>query len=430
MSEERFHIDNILKDRFSSFEVDLPVSDWGIIESRLIKRRRKLIAFWATFAFIFLSGIFVVLNLYLKNQSLNQDLRTSSVEENNTVNTFPGADSNSGTKKVDSQHTIVEPIQQTKGNSNKKGYSHKENNVKGSKQSSVEAIDENNRLNSTLSSHEFLEIDMHSKELITVQNQVQENNYTPLATGILEISKPTVKKPKAFIHSIEMGIITMPLYGNDRINSNRPLSIHKDYFSAIRGSSSSESQISNGAHIQLEFAGNWFLRTGFITGTFNVHNNYNYFVNSVPRLNEHMEITNYIPIPEYQVVHQGKYTVRYSGIPLSVGKRIYFSNNWGLETRVGLNIYRLQGFDGKTVHPTNLELVSPESNNSLKKWNSGLTISAGYFYKTKKNFIFTVEPNFSTLLGSATNKGYPVKTTYYNYGLSLNVNYIINGIRL
>ena len=45
----------------------------------------------------------------------------------------------------------------------------------------------------------------------------------------------------------------------------------------------------------------------------------------------------------------------------------------------------------------------------------------------KNNLIFTVEPNFSTLIGSAQRKDYAVKTRKYNYGINLNVNYVLKG---
>ena len=108
-----------------------------------------------------------------------------------------------------------------------------------------------------------------------------------------------------------------------------------------------------------------------------------------------------------------------------VGNRTYFTKNMGLETKAGITLSRLVGSTGKTINPTYLTLETIDSNNTIKKWNSGLTISTGLFYKTNNNLIFTLEPYFSTLLSSANTKDYPVKSRYYNYGINVNINYIL-----
>jgi hypothetical protein len=112
-------------------------------------------------------------------------------------------------------------------------------------------------------------------------------------------------------------------------------------------------------------------------------------------------------------------------VPVLIGNRIVLKNSFGFESKLGLNISKYTQSSGKTVDPTYLLLTNTDGNNSIKKWNTGASVSVGLFYKTKNNLIFTVEPNFSTLTGSAYKKDYPVKTIFYNYGINLNVNYLI-----
>ena len=110
-----------------------------------------------------------------------------------------------------------------------------------------------------------------------------------------------------------------------------------------------------------------------------------------------------------------------------VGNRAYINKRNGIESKVGINVSKLWSAQGQVVNPTFLNLEEINSNNSIKNWNTGLSISTGWFYKPNNNLIFTVEPNFSMLLSSAKVKDYPVKTSYYNYGINLNLNYVIGG---
>lgn len=70
MSNQHTNIDNLLKDKFSSFEGDIPMSDWFAIEEKLNKKRRFVWIWWAALPLL------IVASLTIYSLLIKKDLTT------------------------------------------------------------------------------------------------------------------------------------------------------------------------------------------------------------------------------------------------------------------------------------------------------------------------------------------------------------------
>jgi hypothetical protein len=68
MSDIRKHSDDLLRDKFLSFEGDIPMSDWDIIADRLEKKRRFAWIWWAAIPLILISGLSILTYHFTQKQ--------------------------------------------------------------------------------------------------------------------------------------------------------------------------------------------------------------------------------------------------------------------------------------------------------------------------------------------------------------------------
>ena len=415
-------MDNLLRDKFLSFEGDIPMSDWSAIEKKLDNKRRIAWIWWAALPLLIVAG----LGLYsiLKSPS-TENLTRSHTTKNKTQNSERGIEKD---KIIDNSNPIIDnsnsgPETET-GNNKKTNTNTNPNSITPDNAPVVNADDITTPVIET-------EIPINNFEPVNLESKHVKDLYTfillpqPQMASDLMLKKPEVKKPSKI--SFELGVNLSPAAGLDAIkkNSSKSNFIHKDYFSSIAGKSSSANGFNTGIHAQMNLGKHWYIRQGIYSSSYSVYHDYNHTIYSFPYVDETRGIFNYGPMFPETVKYSGKSTIKYISLPLMVGNRTYFTKNIGLETKAAITLSRLTSSTGKTINPTYLTLETIDSNNTIKKWNSGLTISTGLFYKTNNNLIFTVEPYFSTLLGSANTKDYPVKSRYYNYGININVNYIL-----
>ncbi|MFM9944743.1 MAG: outer membrane beta-barrel protein [Bacteroidia bacterium] len=410
-------MDNLLRDKFLSFEGDIPMSDWYAIEAKLDRKRRFAWIWWAALPLVIVAG----LSLY----SLLLNYKVETIAQPTILKkTTPTKESISkeqkSTKEKDLKSADTNPpntfiIATTSKYLEKDHKKIKENH------GSQNNISEQNT-NSTL---QLEPINLSSKQI----NSLWKYSFvlpTAFENNIAEKNLPKIKSPSIF--SYEFGVNLAPAAGLDAIKGNKSNMLNQSYFSSIAGSSSLGTGFNQGIHAQINIGKHWFLRQGIYSSNYSVSHNYSYTIDSAPRITLGKGIYDYDPLDPSEIEniqYSGKATIKYLSLPIMVGYRTYIGQKMGFEGKIGFNASRLLSADGKTVNPTYLNLEPINSNNSIKKWNTGMSISAGWFYKSNNNLIFTVEPNFSTLLGSARNKDYPVKTRYYNYGINVNVNYIL-----
>lgn len=405
-------MDDLLKDKFLSFEGDIPMSDWFAIEEKLDKKRRFAWIWWAALPLLIIAGLgFYSLFIDKQEDTLTKNSITQKTKSKQEV-TF------NENKKSDIVNST--PLFADK-------------KVKRTDLKSQKPISKTNFIpeieiteTKTVSEFIFESITLSGKPL----SELWTYKYiTPAVEKIKDLEPVSKKTRKPGILSFEFGVNLAPAMGLDAIKENKNNWINRHYFSSIEGSSSLGSGFNNGIHAQMNIGNHWYIRQGIYSSTYSVYNNYNYTIDSFPTVTVGTGIDKgpYRPLNPNEIEHiqySGKASVKYLSLPLFVGNRFNFNKKIGLETKIGVNLSRLLSAQGKTVNPTYLSLEDINSNNTIKKWNTGLTISTGLFYKPNNKFIFTAEPTFSTLLGSARNKDYPVKTRYYNYGFNLNVNYI------
>ncbi len=396
-------MDDLLKDKFLSFEVDIPMTDWFAIEEKLDRKRRYIWMWWAALPLLIVSG----LSLYsLLNTSNNKDLTQKSAPAKSIIKTENPADPEANTSKH----------QQPIGKRNTSKYTYL-----AGKEYTISAKTEEN----STSQLAFDNILLQSKQILYFWE-----NPTPIVErieGVIPIPKKHSKKSKL---SFELGLNFAPSLGLDAISNNKSAFLNRSYLQNIAKSSSLGSGFNNGIHAQLNIGKKWFIRSGIYSSTYSVYHNYDFIITEAPNVTIGQGITYYIPLNpvDYRHIKQnGGTSLTYISIPLSIGNRIGFTKHWGLESKIGLSLSNLQKSGGQIINPTYLNLEDINSNNSIKKWNKGLAISSGVYYKTNNNLIFTVEPNYSTQLGSAQVKDYPVKTRFYNYGVNININYILGG---
>jgi len=428
VSEQRQHIDDLLRDKFLSFEGDIPMSDWSTIEDKLNKKRRFAWLWWAAIPLLLIGSISfytfinhyqpISLTLHTKEQ-LKQDLssKNQTIENSATNSSQINNNSDIQNSNIDASH----PLKSKAGHSQEISKSQTTNS------------DNPNSTNSNLPLPLISEISSYINLIDNIEmalkpvhfNKLIESNQTEMA-GWLNLERP--RNPKKLNLSFEFGLNISPAMGIDAIKDNRSKMIHRSYFSSIAGSSSLGNGFNNGLNAQVNLNKNWFLRSGLYSCNYSVYHNFNYSISEGPAINNKNDvIIGYFPIPTENISYNGKSSIKYLSLPVQFGNRTYFSKVFGLESKLGFNFSHLLSASGQSVNPTFLNLESINSNNSIRKWNSGVTISTGLFYKTKNNLIFTVEPNFSALLGSTKSKNYPVKTSYYNYGINLNINYVLKG---
>lgn len=404
-------MDNLLKDKFLSFEGDIPMSDWFAIEEKLDKKRRFVWIWWAAIPLIIISGLSFYLTTFNKTNKL---AATKPVKEVVSLEK-PRAKSPDFADLSDNNTEEVSPEIKT----NKSSNSYKKNFVKNNV-----ALVEEKQPEDNASKNSFEQIIISSKSISMLWN------YSILAIEKIkdiEVSKPSHKKTNLF--SFEFGINVSPAMGLEAIKENKSNFINRSYFSSIAGSSSSGNGFNNGIHAQVNIGKNWYVRQGIYSTNYTVAHNYDYTITEGALATKNVGIT-YFPLnpSNYKhIKHEGKASIKYLSLPLMVGNRAYINKRSGIESKVGFNVSKLWSTQGQVVNPTFLNLEEINSNNSIKNWNTGLSISTGWFYKPNNNLIFTVEPNFSMLLSSAKVKDYPVKTSYYNYGINLNLNYVIGG---
>ncbi len=428
MSEQRQHIDNLLRDKFLSFEGDIPMSDWSAIEDKLNKKKRFAWLWWAAIPLLLIGSI----SFYaLFNQdSSNKLVKQSEIKEpKEIIIENQVIDKSETTTPSTSENLEIKKSVNKLDNSNKDVQVSEADNSNNQKTNNEKLVTEKTDLAPILIPQAVS--NSISFDLIEMFNKPVQFNIIPLLNqtelvGFLTLEKP--KAPKKLNLTFEVGLNLSPAMGMDAIKENKSKMIHRDYFSSIAGSSSLGNGFNNGINAQVNLNKNWFIRSGLYSSNYSVYHKFNYSIDSAPAINANNdEILGYIPIPTENVSYDGKSSIKYVSIPLQLGNRTYFSKAFGLESKLGFNFSRLINASGQSVNPTYLNLESIDGNNSIRKWNSGVTISTGLFYKTKNNLIFTVEPNFSMLLGSTKAKNYPVKTSYYNYGVNLNINYVLKG---
>ena len=389
------------------------MSDWFAIEEKLNKKRRFVWIWWAALPLLIVASL-TIYSLLIKKE-LTTFNKTITVQKEKTPPDLI----------VKKQITIDKIISQPSNSSN---YN------MGKRVAPIsETIIFNTNNNSKIEPIETNNITTYLPESIYLTSKTLGNLWKislPIVEKIIEskLPKPNTKKPKLF--SYEFGINLSPAMGIDAIKQNKSNWINHNYFSSIANSSSLGSGFNNGVHAQINIRKNWFIRQGIYSTTYSVYNNFDYTITEFTNTLVGKGITGYGPLNPSDYIHiqqSGKASIKYISLPLLVGNRTYINKNWGIESKIGVNVSRLWNAKGQIVNPTYLNLEDINSNNSIKKWNTGLSISSGVFIKTNNNLIFTVEPNFSTLLSSARSKDYPVKTRYYNYGINVNLNYILGG---
>lgn len=389
------------------------MSDWFAIEEKLNKKRRFVWSWWAALPLLIIASL-TFYSLLIK-KDLTTFNKTITVQKEKTPPDLI----------VKKEITIDKIISQPSNSSN---YN------MGKRVAPIsETIIFNTNNNSKIGPIETNNIRTYLPESIYLTSKTLGNLWKislPIVEIIIEskLPKPNTKKPKLF--SYEFGINLSPAMGIDAIKQNKSNWINHNYFSSIANSSSLGSGFNNGVHAQINIRKNWFIRQGIYSTTYSVYNNFDYTITEFTNTLVGKGITGYGPLNPSDYIHiqqSGKASIKYISLPLLVGNRTYINKNWGIESKIGVNVSRLWNAKGQIVNPTYLNLEDINSNNSIKKWNTGLSISSGVFIKTNNNLIFTVEPNFSTLLSSARSKDYPVKTRYYNYGINVNLNYILGG---
>lgn len=389
------------------------MSDWFAIEEKLNKKRRFVWIWWAALPLLIVASL-TIYSLLIK-KDLTTFNKTITVQKEKTPPDLI----------VKKEITIDKIISQPSNSSN---YN------MGKRVAPIsETIIFNTNNNSKIEPIETNNITTYLPESIYLTSKTLGNLWKislPIVEKNIEskLPKPNTKKPRLF--SYEFGINLSPAMGIDAIKQNKSNWINHNYFSSIANSSSLVSGFNNGVHAQINIRKNWFIRQGIYSTTYSVYNNFDYTITEFTNTLVGKGITGYGPLNPSDYIHiqqSGKASIKYISLPLLVGNRAYINKNWGIESKIGVNVSRLWNAKGQIVNPTYLNLEDINSNNSIKKWNTGLSISSGVFIKTNNNLIFTVEPNFSTLLSSARSKDYPVKTRYYNYGINVNLNYILGG---
>ena len=389
------------------------MSDWFAIEEKLNKKRRFVWIWWAALPLLIVASL-TIYSLLIK-KDLTTFNKTITVQKEKTPPDLI----------VKKEITIDKIISQPSNNSN---YN------MGKRVAPIsETIIFNTNNNSKIGPIETNNITTYLPESIYLTSKTLGNLWKislPIVEKNIEskLPKPNTKKPRLI--SYEFGINLSPAMGIDAIKQNKSNWINHNYFSSIANSSSLGSGFNNGVHAQINIRKNWFIRQGIYSTTYSVYNNFDYTITEFTNTLVGKGITGYGPLNPSDYIHiqqSGKASIKYISLPLLVGNRTYINKNWGIESKIGVNVSRLWNAKGQIVNPTYLNLEDINSNNSIKKWNTGLSISSGVFIKTNNNLIFTVEPNFSTLLSSARSKDYPVKTRHYNYGINVNLNYILGG---
>ncbi len=407
-------MDNLLRDTFSSFEGEIPMSDWFAIEEKLNNKKRFAWIWWAALPLLLVAGLSIY-SLLIKKDSNTFTKKITVQKEKTTYDLIVKKDATN-------DKIVSQSFNSTNNIKTKTVTSFAKNNIyKLNKDSKIEITE----ANTAITNNPFESIYLISKSLGNIWKLS-----LPIVEKIkeLELPKPNNKKPSRF--SYEFGINVSPAMGIDAIKQNKNNWINHNYFSSIANSASFGSGFNNGVHGQVNIGKHWYIRQGIYSTTYSVNNDFNYTITDFPNVIVGRGITGYNPLNPSDYLHIqkiSKASIKYISIPLLAGNRTYINKKWGIESKVGVNVSKLWCASGQTVNPTYLNLEDINSNNSIKKWNSSLSISTGVFIKTNNNLIFTVEPNFSTLLSSARVKDYPVKTRYYNYGLNVNLNYSIGG---
>ncbi len=404
MSDQRNHIDHLLRDKFLSFEGNIPVSDWNAIADKLESKRRIGWIWWAAIPLIVISGLSYLL---VKNHHL-------ATLKFKTINT-PSAKVTPYVK-ADQPELLQNEVKT-------KSFHKKPKNITGSPAKVMELNKAKSLMEETyplaFEGLNMVQIGVHNLFAFT-QAELQKNPE-------LNLPKPEFKHKTPKV--IEFGASFSPTAGLDAIKGNGSNLLNRNFFNAVNGSSSFGNGYNNGIHVQLNLNKNWFIRQGLYGSAYSVMHDFNYTITESPHITDGKGIVYYNPLlpSEYEHIKaSNKASVKYVSLPLTFGYRHYIKPNFGLESKFGLNLSRLVGVEGMDVNPTHLNLESLNSNNSIKKWTNGVSFSSGLFFKTNNNLIFTVEPNFSTQIGSARTKNYPVKTRFYNYGVNFNINYILN----
>ncbi len=405
MSTEHHHIDDLLKAKFLAFEVDVPASDWFAIEEKLNNKRRYGWIWWAALPLLIVSslGLYVCMNTssnkkteFTKIKPIERLMEAKNVKPSIDINLTPAP---TAKLKTYPNKSLLLP----------------------NKTAANELNTETENTHTTQLVFESILLNSKSFGYFWKQS-------SPTVDPLKE-SLPLLKKSKKTLKfGIEFGINLAPTMGLDAITKNNSNYLNREYLNHVGNSSSLGSGFNNGLHAQLNIGEKWFIRSGVYSSTYKVDHAYDFVVTEAPNVTIGQGITYYIPLnpSDYRHIKQeGGTSVTYISIPLCIGNRYGFAKNWGMESKIGFNLSNLRKSDGQIVNPTYLNLEDINGNNSIKKWAKGLTISSGVYYKTNNNLIFTVEPNYSTLLGSAQVKDYPVKTRFYNYGVNVNINYIL-----
>lgn len=406
MSIVNKHINSILKDKFSSFEADIPLSDWYGIEKKLNIRKRRIIIFWFSVLIVFLLvvGGISFNYYYLKNENSSKIVIID---------------------KPNSEVKIKKPIDKILDIS-KLEYADKNKFILISKSNKqkfeekiVQDISEKNFIPS------YLPIELKTRNITNIFNlKFEELSYVKNLNLKKFLNDKNNRKNKI---SFEIGINFSPAMGMETIKENKSMNkfINRTYFNSINGSSAFGNGMNNGLNAQINFKEKFYFRSGMYISSYNVHHNYNYTISEFANVDPKYGILSYLPTSPEIVKHNGISKLKFLAIPVSLGNRAYINNNFGIESKIGFNFSKFLNSDGKSVNPTYLNLEDIDKSN-IRNWSKGYSVSIGIFYKSKRNFIFTIEPNYSSLIGSAYSKTYPVKNRLYNYGLNFNINYIIN----
>jgi hypothetical protein len=299
VSEQRQHMDDLLRDKFLSFEGDIPMSDWSAIEDKLNKKKRFAWLWWAAIPLLLIGSIsfYALLNQDSSNNFVKQSEikeRKEIVKENHVIdNSEPTTPSTSENLEIKKSGNRL--------NNSKKGVQVSEaDNSNNQKTNKEKLFTEETDLAPVLIQPTVS--NSNSSEIIEMFNKpVQFNkvpflNHTELA-GFLTLEKP--KAPKKLNLAFEVGLNLSPAMGMDAIKENRSKMIHRSYFSSIAGSSSLGNGFNTGINAQVNLNKNWFIRSGLYSSNYSVYHNFNYTITEAPGINAANDaIIGYLLIPK------------------------------------------------------------------------------------------------------------------------------------
>lgn len=427
------------KQKFETFEVQLPGGDWDEFKGKLdTKTRKRIVArryIYTLLSICLLTIISLSTVLILQNKTNTTSVQQQSIHEKQQKKVPTDqkheetAISNSKaekpvftvTKKTNKNNTLT-----ATGKPNQITHEFVQPNNKSSINAGIDAISTSKK-DEQVTDKSLEQIPELKKQIktdtINLAFKVEKADSIPIKIQKADsLINPINKAEKASnTTKIACKIVFSPDYTYRKFQTNDAPKIHEDY--SLLRNKSEKSAISFSLGVNLEFfvSKNLSITSGLLLDRFSTAGKYNFYNNKIPVIDSiSRTIKGYITVNDtIGVYSQIKNSYTFLELPLILNYYVPLNKKWTFNIKAGGSMFYFLNSSGKTISADELVLkdVSSYSYNSI---NWGLILGLGCYYRVSDKLNLGFEPTYKQFLGSLMKKDELTGLKPWSVGINVN----------